>query len=104
MVVDSAEERLVFTWSEKEGRFHRRVESVPVTETVVPLSVERREETITETPYVMKMYPSGRIEVPSWIRRLSSFQSAVSLVCEREVTCRCLLICVLLSVGYVYLH
>lgn len=79
VVVDSAEERLVFTWSEKEGEFRRRVESIPVTETVVPLSVERREEeTVTEIPYVMKMYPSGRIKVPSWIRRMASFQSAVS--------------------------
>ena len=94
----------MFAWSEKEGRFSRRVEAMPVTETVVPLSVEQREETITEVPYVMKMYPSGRIKMPSWIGSVSSFQFAISSVCEGEMIGRCVLICVLLSVSYVYLR
>lgn len=105
VVVDSAEERLVFVWNEKEGRVQRRVESIPATETVAPLSVEHREEeTVTEIPYVMKMYPSGRIEVPSWMRKATAFQVAVSLAYERRMTCSCFLICVLLSVSYVFLH
>lgn len=95
----------MFVWSEKEGKFNRRVEAMPVTETVVPLSVEHEEkETVTEIPYVMKMYPSGRIKMPSWIGRVPPFQFVVSLTCEGGIMDRCVLICVLLSVSYVYLH
>lgn len=103
--MDSAEERLVFVWSEKEGKFSRRVEAMPVTETVVPLSVEHKEEEmITEIPYVMKMYPSGWIKMPSWIGRVLSFQFVFSLIYEGGMINRCVLICLLLSVSYVYLH
>lgn len=80
----------MFVWSEKEGKFSRRVEAMPVTETVVPLSVEHKEEeTITEIPYVMKMYPSGWIKMPSWIGRVLSFQFVVSLIYEGGMINRC---------------